>query len=104
MIVRTWHGCVPEAFGDGFEAHLQKTGVKHAQGVIGNCGALVKRMPFQGYEHFFLATYCNSIEAIKNFAGEDYQLAVHYPEDDWFQLIADPYVFHHSVAKIQELE
>ena len=104
MIVRTWHGCVPKAFGDDFAVHLQKTGVEHARGVSGNCGTFVKRMPFQNYEHFFLATYWESIEAVKNFAGEDYQLAVHYPEDDRFQLVADPYVFHHSVAEIRDLD
>lgn len=30
MIVRTWHGCVPEALGDAFAAHLRKTGEDHA--------------------------------------------------------------------------
>ena len=103
MIVRTWHGCVPAALGDAFAAHLQKTGVEHAQRTPGNRGVFVKRMPLQGYEHFFLATYWDSMNAVKEFAGEQCHLAVHYPEDEAFQLVADPYVFHHSVDAVREL-
>lgn len=102
MIVRTWHGCVPAAFGDAFAIHLQKTGIEHAQGISGNRGAFVKRASFRGNEHFFLATYWDSVESIKKFAGENYSLAVHYPEDDRFRLIADPYVFHHVVETVEE--
>lgn len=38
MIVRTWHGCVPEALGEAFAEHLRKTGEDHARGVPGNLG------------------------------------------------------------------
>ena len=43
------------------------------------------------------------MEAIKAFAGEKYQLAVHYPDDERFELVADPYVFHHKVDQITPL-
>ena len=43
MIVRTWHGCVPVAFGDAFALHLQATGVQHSRDITGNAGAFVRR-------------------------------------------------------------
>ena len=103
MIVRTWHGCVPVAMGDAFAEHLRKTGEDHAKSVQGNLGVAVKRMTFRGWEHFFFATWWDSLEAIKAFAGENYQLAVHYPDDERFELVADPYVFHHEVDQITPL-
>lgn len=103
MIVRTWHGCVPLRHRQGFAEHLHETGVAHAQATAGNCGAFVRQEVQGEYAHFFLATYWESLSAIKRFAGEQYQVAVTYPDDDVFALISDPYVFHHQVEKISEL-
>ena len=103
MIVRTWHGCVPEARGAAFAEHLRKTGEDHAKSVPGNLGVAVRRLNFRGWEHFFFATWWTSLEAVKAFAGEDYQLAVHYPDDERFELVPDPYVFHHQVDHMEPL-
>lgn len=103
MIVRTWHGCVPESLGDAFAEHLRKTGEDHAASVAGNLGVAVRRMTFRGWEHFFFATWWESIDAVKAFAGEEYHLAVHYPDDERFELVADPYVFHHEVVRKEPL-
>lgn len=53
MIVRTWHGCVPVAFGDAFALHLQATGVQHSRDITGNAGAFVRRETQGEWEHFF---------------------------------------------------
>ncbi len=103
MIVRTWHGCVPAARADAFAEHLRNTGEDHAKSIAGNLGVVVRRMTFGGWEHFFFATWWVSLEAIKAFAGENYQLAVHYPDDERFELVADPYVFHHEVERMEPL-
>ncbi|MRT24651.1 hypothetical protein GJV14_11930 [Enterobacteriaceae bacterium RIT697] len=103
MIVRTWHGCVPLEHADSFATHLQLTGVKHSQGIEGNLGAEVKRVTQHDWEHFFLATYWTDIESIKAFAGENYHVAVTYPEDEKFSLLSDPYVFQHEVKTMASL-
>ncbi|MFP1983603.1 hypothetical protein ACLEE6_04360 [Lonsdalea quercina] len=103
MIVRTWHGCVPIEHAEGFARHLQRTGIDHARGILGNCGTAVQLRRQGAYEHFFLATYWNDLSAIRQFAGEDYALAVTYPDDEQFGLISDPLVLHHEVADIQPL-
>jgi heme-degrading monooxygenase HmoA len=103
MIVRTWHGCVPLQHATGFAAHLQHTGVEHAQSISGNLGAFVRQETQGEWEHFFLATYWESLAAIRQFAGDDMQRAVTYPDDEQFDLISDPYVFQHDVQQIQAL-
>ncbi|MEZ3498605.1 hypothetical protein [Pantoea sp. KPR_PJ] len=103
MIVRTWHGCVPVKHAEGFSEHLQKTGVNHARSTSGNRGAYVRRETQNEWEHFFLATYWDDLEAIKAFAGETYQVAVTYKDDEQFALLSDPYVFHHRVESASPL-
>lgn len=52
------------------------------------------------WEHFFLATYWNDLDAIIAFAGEEYHVAVTYADDEQFQLLSDPYVFQFEVAAV----
>ncbi|WAT02983.1 hypothetical protein [Rouxiella chamberiensis] len=103
MIVRTWHGCVPLKYAEGFAQHLEKTGVEHSTSIQGNNGAFVRRQTQGEWEHFFLATYWQDLASIKAFAGESYQVAVTYPDDEEFELLSDPYVFHHVVEAVSPL-
>jgi heme-degrading monooxygenase HmoA len=103
MIVRTWHGCVPLKHAENFAKHLDKTGVEHSRSVEGNKGAFVRRETQDGWEHFFLATYWQDLSSVKAFAGENYQVAVTYPDDEAFELLSDPYVFQHEVEAISPL-
>ncbi|UJL39582.1 antibiotic biosynthesis monooxygenase [Pantoea agglomerans] len=100
MIVRTWHGCVPARHAEGFATLLQKTGVEHSAATPGNLGAYVRRETQGEWEHFFLATYWEDSEAIKAFAGDQYQIAVTYPDDEQYDLLSDPYVFQHHVQTV----
>lgn len=43
------------------------------------------------------------LAAVKAFAGEDYHVAVTYPDDDAFELLSDPYVFQHEVEVVSPL-
>jgi len=56
MIVRTWHGCVPQQHAEAFFTHIQKTGVQHAESVPGNTGAFIHQVAQGEWQHFFLAT------------------------------------------------
>lgn len=103
MIVRTWHGCVPVKHAEGFHAHLLVTGVQHARSIAGNLAAEFRQETQGEYEHFFLATYWESLDAVKAFAGDNYHVAVTYPDDEQFELISDPYVFQHEVSSIVSL-
>lgn len=41
---------------------------------------------------------------MKAFAGEDYHVAVTYPDDEQFELLSDPYVFQYTVAAVSPLQ
>lgn len=66
-------------------------------------GALVRQENRGEWAHFFLATYWQDLAAVKAFAGEDYHVAVTYPDDDAFELLSDPYVFQHEVEAVSPL-
>lgn len=63
-------------------------------------GGVVRRETQGEWEHFFLATYWNNLDAVIAFAGEDYHVAVTYADDERYQLLSDPYVFQFEVADV----
>jgi heme-degrading monooxygenase HmoA len=97
MIARTWHGRVPAAKADAYHDYLLRTGVADYAGTPGNHGVHVLRRVEGEVAHFLLITYWESIEAIRRFAGEDYERARYYPEDDGFLLEREPFVTHYEV-------
>ncbi|MDN5202419.1 EamA family transporter [Fulvivirgaceae bacterium BMA10] len=98
MIARTWHGKVPKEKGDEYFAYLQKTGLSDYANIKGNLGIKVLRRDEKQETHFMLITYWESIEAIKNFAGDDYTRARYYKEDENFLLEFEP-VYHYEVLE-----
>ena len=99
MIVRTWHGIVPLEKAEGFRNYLLNTGVSEAKAVPGNIEAYIYSQLQDGFEHFFMVSYWESIEAIRGFAGPNHHIAVTYPEDNKYCLISDPIVLHFEVQK-----
>lgn len=97
MIARTWHGRVPASKAEAYHAYLLRTGLADYQATPGNRGVLVQRWIEGDVAHFLLTTLWDSVGAIKRFAGEDYQAARYYPEDDEFLLEREPTVRHADV-------
>ena len=94
MIARTWHGRVPASKADDYYAYLIRTGLADYRATPGNRGVLVQRRIEGDVAHFLLTTLWDSVEAIKRFAGEDYEAARYYPEDDDYLLEREPFVTH----------
>lgn len=97
MIARTWHGRVPSAKADVYFAYLQRTGLADYTATPGNLGLFVFRRTEGEATHFLITTLWDSVESIKRFAGEDYERARYYPEDDDFLLEREPLVTHAEV-------
>lgn len=97
MIARTWHGRVPAAKADVYFDYLQRTGLADYTATPGNQGLFVFRRTEDGITHFLITTLWDSIESIKRFAGDDYECARYYPEDDDFLLEREPLVTHADV-------
>lgn len=97
MIARTWHGRVPAEKADVYHTYMLRTGLADYKGTPGNQGVFVFRRVEGEVAHFLLTTLWDSLESIKRFAGEEYELARYYPEDDEYLLEREPYVTHYEV-------
>lgn len=97
MIARTWHGRVPASKADDYYAYLLRTGLADYRATPGNRGVVVQRRIEDGVAHFVLTTLWDSIDAIKRFAGEAYEAARYYAEDDDYLLEREPRVVHADV-------
>ena len=97
MIARTWHGRVPAAQADAYHAYLLRTGLGDYASTPGNRGVQVLRRTEGEITHFLLFTLWDSLDAIRAFAGPDYERARYYPEDDDYLLEKEPFVTHYEV-------
>ncbi|MGQ0640502.1 MAG: antibiotic biosynthesis monooxygenase family protein [Gemmatimonadaceae bacterium] len=97
MIARTWHGRVASAKADAYYAYLQRTGLADYRATPGHRGVLVLRRDERDVTHFVLTSFWDSVEAIRRFAGDDYERARYYGEDDDYLLEREPFVTHHDV-------
>ena len=97
MIARTWHGRVPAAKADAYQAYLYRTGIPDYKATAGNRGVFVLRRTDGDETHFLLMTLWESLEAVRTFAGDDYLRARYYPEDDEYLLEREPFVTHYEV-------
>ena len=97
MIARQWHGRVRRAQGDAYFGYLERTGLADFGATPGNRGFLVFRHDDDDATHYTITSFWDSYEAVKRFAGEDYERAHYYPEDDDFLLEREPLVRHFEV-------
>ena len=89
MIARVWTGAVRKHEGAGYSAYLRETGVEAYAQTPGNLGVWMLRRDVDDRTEFVLLTLWDSLEAVKVFAGEDYETAVFYPEDERFLVEKD---------------
>ncbi len=97
MIARTWHGRVPAAKADAYYEYLKATGLADYQVTPGNRGVVVQRRVEGDVARFILITFWDSVDSIKQFAGEQYDRARYYPDDDEYLLERETCVTHADV-------
>src|SRR5262249_22739808 len=97
MIARQWIGETREADAETYAKYLQKTGMAEIRKTKGNRGVWLLRRIHDGKAAFIVFSLWDSLEAIKNFAGDDYEKARYYAEDKKFLLSLDPHVTHYEV-------
>jgi len=94
VITRIWHGITLLDHADAYLNFLLTKGIKDYEGTPGNLSIQIWRN-IEGKEaHFWTVTTWNSIESIKQFAGEDADKAFYYEEDKDFLLEFEPKVRH----------
>ncbi len=98
MIARTWAGATRAADAEVYLEYLHATGLAAYQATPGNRGVLALRRIAGDRAEFLLLTLWDSVEAIQQFAGNDIDRAVYYPEDDRFLVARDERVNHYEVV------
>ena len=72
---------------------MPKTSMRELMGVY-----VLQRLDADGaIAHFEILTLWDSLDAIKTFAGDEYERARYYPADDDFLLEREPHVEHLDV-------
>ena len=97
MIARIWMGATWESDKDRYYEYLKKTGLKEYESTPGNRGVWLLRRVHDEKSEFTLISLWDSWDAIKAFAGDDYENAVFYPEDELFLIERGPRVQHYEV-------
>jgi heme-degrading monooxygenase HmoA len=80
MISRLWHGWTKRENADGYEELLRSEILPGIHRVAGFKGALVLRREGKDEVEFVTLTMFDSMAAVKEFAGKDYEVAVILPE------------------------
>jgi len=91
MIVRTWHGRTRLFDGDEYEAFMKERAAPDYGSVAGLESLFFTRRNEGDVSHFLLITVWDSIDSVKNFAGENPEIAKYYPEDDEYLLEKEDY-------------
>jgi heme-degrading monooxygenase HmoA len=98
MIARIWHGISPASKADEYVEYVNSTGIRDYRATEGNLGVHFLRRIEGDEAHFLTITFWDSVEAIKKFAGEEYEKARYYPEDSEYLLEFEEKVAHYEVV------
>jgi len=97
LIARIWKEAVRKHDGDAYANYMRKTGIagicEHAR----NRGVWMLRRDINEHTEFLMFTLWESLDSVKAFAGQNYETAVFYPEDDRFLVEREPLATHYLV-------
>jgi heme-degrading monooxygenase HmoA len=98
MIARIWRGVVKREDGDEYADYIRETGFTAYGETAGNHGAWLLRRDTDERTEFVTFSLWDSFESIRAFAGDEFETAVYYPEDDRYLVERDLKVSHYEVA------
>jgi len=99
MIARIWHGAVPLEKSEEYLEKMRSVALPDYEQTLGNRGAYCLYRADRNVAHFQMLTFWEDVDAIKRFAGEDFQQARYYDFDDDFLVEKEPFVLHFEVHK-----
>jgi heme-degrading monooxygenase HmoA len=97
LIARIWRGQTLATKAEDYTKYLHEAGVRKIAGIPGNRGVQMLRMVRDGIADFQVLSYWDSFEAIKLFAGNDYEKVRHLPNDPEYMIGREPTVQHFEV-------
>ncbi len=99
MIALSLRGALRPEDAEAYADYIDATGMKEYASTPGNRGAWMLQRPVGDLMEFVTFSLWDSLDAIKAFAGEDYETAVFYPEDDRFLVERDLKCTHWEVVR-----
>jgi heme-degrading monooxygenase HmoA len=104
LIARIWSGAVRNESADQYAEHMRELALPDYAHVPGNRLVVMLRRPVPVGEEFTLVTLWDSIEAMKAFAGDDYERAKFYPPIDDLLVERGEMVNHYTVFATAKLD
>lgn len=99
VIARIWKGRTLASKADEYEKYLNASGIAKLLAIPGNLGAQMLRRSDGDKAEFVVISFWESIDAVKRFAGADYQKAVILERDREYLLEVEPNVLHYDVVR-----
>ncbi len=95
-ITRIWHGITSAEHADIYLKYIEDTGISEYAKIEGNLSTKILRRIDGDICHFLTVTEWDSYDSIRAFAGEDFEKAVYYPEDEKYLLEFELNVRHYE--------
>ncbi|MGH1386147.1 antibiotic biosynthesis monooxygenase family protein [Kordia sp.] len=97
MIARIWHGKTKLEHYEEYTDFMKSRAIPDYEKTEGFVKLTFLRRIEGDVAHFNLITFWKNIEVIKNFAGNTYETAKYYPEDEKYLLEFEEKVTHYEV-------
>ena len=103
-IARIWRGRTLASRADEYQAYLNASGIARIRATPGNLGVTVLRRTEGEKAEFLVMSIWESIDAVKSFAGADYQKTVILPRDREYLLEVEENVLHYEIVREERRE
>ncbi len=97
MIARIWKGRTKANHLNAYEDFMKERAIPDYTKTPGFVKLLFLKRNDTQFAYFELITFWENLEVIKNFAGEDFEKAKYYPEDDRYLLEFPEKVVHYEI-------
>lgn len=97
MVARIWRGWTLRDDAAAYAAYVHQTGIAGYRATPGNQGAWVLQRVVGDRVEILTLSFWDSLDAIREFAGDDVERAVFYPEDDRYLIDRELRVTHYEL-------
>ena len=98
---RVWHGRTPASKAEEYTRYSKEAGLAKMVAIDGNRGVQLFRRTDGDVAEYFVISYWDAREAIKEFAGDDIEKTHNLPRDPEFLIDLEPHVRHFDLIANQ---
>jgi len=98
MIARHWRGWTKPSDADAYVSLLRDSVLPKLREIDGYMDGYVLRRDLDGEVEFVVVNFFESLDAVRAFAGPEYEVAVFEPEAKRLLSRAEPRAFHYEVV------